>query len=52
MSNMDKDKILEALKDKVYYAELPSKINMSITGSTLYIKLDREGVIQNMQNDA
>lgn len=52
MSNMDKDKILKALKDKVYYAELPSKMNMSIMGSTLYIKLDRDGVIQNMQNDA
>ena len=52
MSNMDKDKILKALKDKVYYAELPSKMYMSIMGSTLYIKLDRDGVIQNMQNDA
>ena len=52
MSNMDKDKILKALKDKVYYAELPSMMNMSIMGSTLYIKLDRDGVIQNMQNDA
>ena len=27
-------------------------MNMSIMGSTLYIKLDRDGVIQNMQNDA
>ena len=52
MSNIDKKGILNALKSKVYYAELPSKLDVSIIDNTLYITIDAEGVLQNMQNDA
>lgn len=52
INNMDKTEILKALKQKVFYAELPSKMGMSVTGCTLYITIDADGVLQNMQNDA
>ena len=49
---MDKSEILSAIKKKVYYAELPSKIDVSVKDDTLYIIIDADGVLQNMQNDA
>jgi len=49
---MDKNDILEALKSKVYYAELPSKMEVNIVNDTLFIIVDADGVLQNMQNDA
>ena len=36
----------------MYYAELPSKTDVSIIDNTLYIKMHAEGVLENMQNDA
>ena len=52
MINMDKKEILKAIKNEVYYAELPSKTDVSIIDNTLYIKMHAEGVLENMQNDA
>ena len=49
---MDKNDILKALKNKVYYAELPSKMNVCLNNNTLHIIIDADGVLQNMQNDA
>lgn len=49
---MNKNEILKSIKNKVYYAELPSKMDVSIKANTLYITMDAEGVLQNMQNDA
>lgn len=52
MGIMDKNEILKTIKKDVYYAELPSKMDVRISDNTLYITMDAEGVIQNMQNDA
>ena len=52
MLQMNKNEILKSIKNKVYYAELPSKMDVSIKANTLYITMDAEGVLQNMQNDA
>ena len=52
MLQMNKNEILKSIKNKVYYAELPSKMDVSIKDNTLYITMDAEGVLQNMQNDA
>ena len=41
---MDKSEILSAIKKKVYYAELPSKIDVSVKDDTLYIIIDADGV--------
>ena len=49
---MDKNDILKALKNKVYYAELPSKMDVCLNNNTLHIIIDADGVLQNMQNDA
>ena len=49
---MDKNEILKTIKKEVYYAELPSKMDVRISDNTLYITMDAEGVLQNMQNDA
>ena len=48
---MHKNDILKALKSKVYYAELPSKMDVCLNDNTLHIILDADGVLQNMQND-
>ena len=34
---MDKNDILKALKNKVYYAELPSKMDVCLNNNTLHI---------------
>ena len=52
MYNMNKSEILATIKKKVYYAELPSKMDVSILNDNLYIIIDADGVLQNMQNDA
>ena len=52
MYNMNKSEILATIKKKVYYAELPSKMDVSILNDTLLIIIDADGVLQNMQNDA
>ena len=52
MNNMDKGEILAVIKKKVYYAELPSKMDVSVMDDTLHIIIDADGVLQNMQNDA
>ena len=52
MYNMNKIEILATIKKKVYYAELPSKMDVSILNDNLYIIIDADGVLQNMQNDA
>ena len=52
MLQINKNEILKSIKNKVYYAELPSKMDVSIKANTLYITMDAEGVLQNMQNDA
>ena len=49
---MDKSEILAAIKKKVYYAELPSKMHVSVMDDTLHLIIDADGVLQNMQNDA
>ena len=49
---MDKSEILAVIKKKVYYAELPSKMDVSVMDDTLHIIIDADGVLQNMQNDA
>ena len=49
---MNKNEILKSIKEKVYYAELPSKMDVIINDNTLFITMDAEGVLQNMQNDA
>ena len=49
---MNKSEILATIKKKVYYAELPSKMDVSILNGILYIIIDADGVLQNMQNDA
>ena len=49
---MSKNDILKALKSKVYYAELPSKTDVSVINDTLFLTIDSDGVLQNMQNDA
>ena len=49
---MDKNDILKALKNKVYYAELPSKMDVCLNNNTLHIIIGADGVLQNMQNDA
>ena len=49
---MNKNDILKALKSKVYYAELPSKTDVSVINDTLFLTIDSDGVLQNMQNDA
>ena len=49
---MDKGEILAVIKKKVYYAELPSKMDVSVMDDTLHIIIDADGVLQNMQNDA
>lgn len=52
MPQMNKNEIQKSIKEKVYYAELPSKMDVIIIDNTLYITMDAEGVLQNMQNDA
>ncbi len=52
MIHMNKNEILKSIKKKVYYAELPSKMDVNIKDSTLYITMDADGVLQNMQNDS
>lgn len=52
MIHMNKNEILKSIKKKVYYAELPSQMDVNIKDSTLYITMDADGVLQNMQNDA
>ena len=49
---MDKSEILAVIKKKVYYAELPSKMDVSVMDDTLHVIIDADGVLQNMQNDA
>ena len=49
---MDKSEILAVIRKKVYYAELPSKMDVSVMDDTLHIIIDADGVLQNMQNDA
>ena len=49
---MNKNDILKALKSKVYYAELPSKTDVSVINDTVFLTIDSDGVLQNMQNDA
>ncbi len=49
---MDKSEILSAIRKKVYYAELPSKMHVSVMDDILHIIIDADGVLQNMQNDA
>jgi hypothetical protein len=49
---MNKNEILKYIKKKVNSAELPSKMDVSIIDQTLFITMDAEGVLQNMQNDA
>ena len=49
---MNKNEILKSIKKEVYYAELPSKMDVSIDNHILHITMDAEGVLQNMQNDA
>lgn len=49
---MNKSEILKYIKKVVYYAELPQKMDVSIKDHTLFITMDAEGVLQNMQNDA
>ena len=49
---MDKSEILAAIKKKVYYAELPSKMHVSVMDDTLHLIIDADGVLQNMQKDA
>ena len=49
---MNKNDILKYIKKKVNSAELPSKMDVSIIDQTLFITMDAEGVLQNMQNDA
>ena len=45
---MDKSEILAAIKKKVYYAELPSKMHVSVMDDTLHLIIDADGVLQNM----
>ena len=52
MIQMNKIEILKSIKKEVYYAELPSKMDVSIEDHILHITMDAEGVLQNMQNDA
>ena len=52
MIQMNKNEILKSIKKEVYYAELPSKMDVSIDNHILHIMMDAEGVLQNMQNDA
>ena len=52
MIQMNKNEILKSIKKEVYYAELPSKMDVSIDNHILHITMDAEGVLQNMQNDA
>ena len=52
MIQMNKNEILKSIKNEVYYAELPSKMDVSIDNHILHITMDAEGVLQNMQNDA
>ena len=52
MIQMNKNEILKTIKKEVYYAELPSKMDVSIDDNILHITMDAEGVLQNMQNDA
>ena len=49
---MNKNEILKYIKKKVNSAELPSKMDISIIDQTLFITMDAEGVLENMQNDA
>ena len=49
---MNKNDILKYIKKKVNSAELPSKMDVSIIDQTLFITMNAEGVLQNMQNDA
>ena len=49
---MNKNEILKYIKKKVNSAELPSKMDVSIIDQTLFITMNAEGVLQNMQNDA
>ena len=39
---MDKNDILKALKNKVYYAELPSKMDVCLNNNTLHIIKPKE----------
>ena len=43
MNNMDKGEILAVIKKKVYYAELPSKMDVSVMDDTLHIIIDADG---------
>ena len=52
MNNMDKVEILAVIKKKVYYAELPSKMDVRVMDDTLHVIIDADGVLHNMQNDA
>ena len=52
MIRMNRNEILKSVKEAVYYAELPSKMDVNIRDNTLYITMDADGVLQNMQNDA
>ena len=45
---MNKNEILKSIKKEVYYAELPSKMDVSIDNHILHITMDAEGVLQNM----
>ena len=42
---MDKVEILAVIKKKVYYAELPSKMDVRVMDDTLHVIIDADGVL-------
>ncbi len=52
MIYVDWEGIQKIIKSKVSYAELTSKMDMSIRDNTLYVRVGAEGTLQNMQDDS
>lgn len=48
---MNKDQILNLLKNVTHSAKLPSQISFEISEDSLYMKVSEKGVIANMQED-
>ena len=44
MIRMNRNEILKSVKKAVYYAELPSKMDVNIRDNTLYITMDADGI--------